>query len=168
MAGSDIELRAGGRFALFFGEAFRGITGMITVSDSIRINKAPEKVFPVAADPMEQLKWDAGTLTEVTKLNAGPLAVHAKYRGRFKGIGSVEYEFVEYKPSERFVHFARIPMGKLRHIFQLKPAPEGTELIQTIIVDPNLLGIILKPIMRGTLKKRIKVINREIRDHLRK
>jgi hypothetical protein len=74
-----------------------------------------------AADPSIQLKWDAGTLRRVEKLTEGPLARGSRFRGQFKGFGTVEYEFVEYEPPRRFAHQAEIKMGRMWHVFTLEP-----------------------------------------------
>lgn len=75
---------------------------MIRVEHSGVIPQPPDVVFPVISDPQTQLAWDAATLRSVTKLDGGELARGSRYRGKFKGFGTVEYEFAEYQPNTRF------------------------------------------------------------------
>ena len=141
---------------------------MFSVSESIQLDHAVAKVFPVAADPLQHINWDPRALLEVAKLNPGPLAQGARYRVRFRVIGTLEYECVEYKPDDRCVLFANTLVGKMRHIFQVENIGEGTQLMQTLIVDPNFLGRSLSPLLRRILKKRLRTLNQEIRDYLGK
>src|SRR5438105_785259 len=104
---------------------------MFKISESIVIERPPEEVFPNAADPFVQLKWDPETLKHVEKLTPGPLEKGARYRGTFKGLGVLDYEFVEYEPNRRFVHHSMLPFGKGEHRFEFEPVAEGTRLTQS-------------------------------------
>jgi uncharacterized protein YndB with AHSA1/START domain len=85
---------------------------MRIVSNDI-IAAPPEAVFDAAADPQTQLSWDAGNLLAVEKLTPGALARGARYRGRFKGMGTVEYEFAEFDRPHRFAHRTQVPFGTM-------------------------------------------------------
>lgn len=110
----------------------------------------------------------SGALKSVEKLTPGPLAQGSRYRGRFKGFGTVDYEFAEYEPSRRFAHQARIKLGEMRHTFTFEKVPEGTRMIQEGELLPNRLGRVLAPIMMRSLRKRFRTIAREIADYLEK
>ncbi|MGH2756416.1 MAG: SRPBCC family protein [Actinomycetota bacterium] len=135
---------------------------MIRITESAIIHRSPEDIFDLAADPVRQLEWDPKTLRSVEKLTPGPLDRGARYRGSFKGYGTVEYDFVEYDPPRAFAHHATMKMGEMKHTFTLEPVPEGTRLTQVGELQPNLLGRIMSPMLRSGLKKRFRRIASEL------
>jgi hypothetical protein len=139
---------------------------MFQITESILIEQTPEELFPIVADPFTQLKWDGETLKEVEKLTPGPLGKGTRYRGKFKGLGTLEYEFAEFESGRRFAHLSKLPFGLGRHIFEFEPVPDGTRLTQSMIVDPTLMGRILSPIARVMMRNRLRLINSEIRQYV--
>jgi hypothetical protein len=135
---------------------------MIKVTESGVVHRSPQELFVLAADPEQQLKWDPKTLKTVEKLTPGPLERGARYRGDFKGFGTVEYDFVEFDPPRAFAHRAVMKVGEMRHTFLLEPTPEGTRLIQIGELKPNLLGRIMSPVLKAGLKKRFQKITKEL------
>ena len=141
---------------------------MITVSETTVLDHSPERVFEAAADPNKQLEWDAGTLKSVEKLNPGPLAEGARYRGKFKGFGTEEYEYEDYEPPRRFTHRAKMAMGTMRHTFTIEAAGQGTRLTQEGRLEPNLFGRLGAPMIKGMLRKRFRLIADELTEYLGK
>jgi hypothetical protein len=141
---------------------------VLSVTETAVIAGRPEDVFAVAAEPQEQLRWDPGTLKSVEKITPGPLTKGSRYRGVFKGFGTVEYEFVEYDPPRRFAHLARVKVGRMRHVFAFEPAGEGTRMTQEAHLEPSVLGRLLGPMVRSMLRKRFRLIAREIGQYLAK
>lgn len=139
---------------------------MARIEESIVIGRSPTEVFDVAVDPLQQPAWDPAGMTRIEKLSAGPLGVGARYRGRFKGVGTVEYEFTEFEPGQRFAHRARVPIGTLDHRFMFESFGEGTRLTQEGTLTPNLLGRLLTPLLIPVFRRRFRTINTELRDHL--
>ncbi|MEA2574541.1 MAG: hypothetical protein QOH93_1839 [Chloroflexia bacterium] len=139
---------------------------MYKVSETAIIERPPVKVFPIAADPETQLHWDPGTLKSVEKLTPGPLGQGSRYRGKFKGFGTMEYEFAEYESPRRFAHLAPMAMGKLRHTFTFEAVPQGTRLTQEGRLEPNLLGRILWPVMSRMLRSRFRLIASEVSQYM--
>ena len=139
---------------------------MLKVSETATIQRPPAEVFPVAADPHTQLQWDPETLKSVEKLTPGPLGQGSRYRGKFKGFGTMEYEFVEFESPRRFTHLAPMQMGKLRHVFTFEAVPGGTRLTQEGRLEPNLLGRVMWPVMSRMLRSRFRVIALEVSRYL--
>ncbi len=139
---------------------------MFRVSESAIIEHPPAEVFDIAADPQKQLEWDPETLKSVEKLTSGPLERGSRYRGKFKGFGTMEYDFVEFEPGKRFAHHAMMKMGVMRHIFTFEPVMEGTKLTQVGDLKPNLLGRLMWPLMSRMLRKRFQTIVSEVKDYL--
>lgn len=125
-------------------------------------------VFAAASDPFKQLEWDPVTLRRVEQLSDGPLGPGARYRGTFKGLGVVDYEFAEYVVDRRFVHRAHIPMGVMLHTFEFEVVPEGTRLMQMGELEANLMGRLGSPVMRRMLHHRFRSIAAGIDRYLRR
>lgn len=140
---------------------------MFKVSETAIIERPPAEVFPIAADPQTQLLWDPETLKSVEKLTPGPLGQGSRYRGKFKGFGTMEYEFAEFESPRRFAHLAFMQMGKLRHTFTFEAVPEGTRLTQEGRLEPNLLGRIMWPVMSRMLRSRFRLIASEVSQYLK-
>jgi uncharacterized protein YndB with AHSA1/START domain len=139
---------------------------MFKISESAIIERSPTEVFEIAADPDNQRKWDSANLQKVEKLTAGPLGQGARYRGTFKGMGVVEYEYPEYEPGRRFAHHSVVGMGDMRHVFEFEAVPEGTRLTQSITVEPKGFWGLLTPLMKTMMKNRMRVVASEIKAYL--
>ena len=139
---------------------------MLRVVETVVIERPVEPVFDAAANPQTQLAWDPGTLLRVEPLTSPPLGLGARYRGRFKGMGTVEYAFAEFNRPHRFTHLARMPFGTIRHVFTFEVVPEGTRLTQEGVVEPNLPGRLLAPLMRRMLGTRLRIIGSELQTYL--
>jgi hypothetical protein len=138
---------------------------MIQVSKGVVIARERADVFDVAADPERQLEWDAQTLS-VVKLTPGALGRGARYRVTVKRLGVIEYEFSEFDRPVRFAHRALVKMGEMYHAFELEPVAKGTRLTQTIRVEPRGIGRVLRPLMPPMLRKLVRTINVELKQHL--
>lgn len=131
------------------------------------IAASPEAVFDAAVDPETQLRWDAGSLLEVHKLTPGPLAKGSRYRGRFKGMGTVEYEFAEFDRPHRFTHRTRVPFGVMSHQLTFDSVTEGgTRLTQEGWLEPNLIGRLMAPVIGRMLRRRLPTVAQELRAYL--
>jgi hypothetical protein len=139
---------------------------MFTLSESRIIKRSPTEVFNTAADPLTQLKWDPSMLQRVEKLTPEPLGRGSRYRGDFKGMGTVEYEFEEFEPGKRFSHHTIMPMADIRHIFEFEAVSEGTRLTQSMKVEPKGFYKLITPMMKRMMSKRMKVIFTELNDYL--
>jgi polyketide cyclase/dehydrase/lipid transport protein len=139
---------------------------VIRIDHVATIPQPPDVVFPVISDPETQLIWDAATLRSVTKLDDGELARGSRYRGNFKGFGTVEYEFVDYQPVTRFAHLAKIPLGRMRHTTTLEPDGEGTRIIQVGELEPNLVSRLMGGMFRRNIRKRFATIVDEVSSYL--
>ena len=144
----------------------KGGPPVFRVSESAVIDHPPAEVFEVAADPYEQLRWDPGTLKSVEKLTPGPLGRGSRYRGEFKGFGTVEYEYDEFEPGRRFAHRTTMKLGDVLHTFEFEEVPEGTRLRQSIVAEPRGMGKLMAPIMKVMLGRRLRMIDSELRQYL--
>ena len=139
---------------------------MFILTETDVIKHPLDAVFNAAADPQTQLKWDRGNLQRVEKLAPEPLGRGSRYRGQFKGMGTVEYEFEEFEPGKRFAHHTIMPMGDLQHILEFEAVPEGTRITQTMRVELKSFWKLLTPVMKRMMKKRLEVVPTELDDYL--
>jgi uncharacterized protein YndB with AHSA1/START domain len=151
----------------FIGEIIRVERGtrVMRVTVTATMHHPPEVVFRTAASPEKELEWDPGTLT-VEKLTDGPLGKGSRYRGKFKGFGTIEYEFVEFDEPRRFVHQARIAIGTFQHRFTFEPVSGGTRLTQEGELWPTVLGWIASPVVKSMLGKRFRLIAAQVDRYL--
>ena len=136
----------------------------IEVADVVRHPR--DRVFRAAADPQQQLKWDPHTLKSVEKLTSGPLGRGSRYRGTFKGFGTVDYEFAEFDEPNRFAHLANVRVGRMRHTFTFDDVPEGTRVTQVGELQPNLMGRLMGPVFARKIARRFRLIAQELDAHL--
>lgn len=139
---------------------------MVSVSDSIVLDRSPAELFAIVADPQSQLIWDAESLKQVEALTPGPLGKGSRYRGTFSGLGVVEYEYAEYEPPTRFAHRSIVRMGEIYHTFEFEPLPEGTRLTHTSTLRARGLWRLLAPMMRRVMQNRLRAMSIAIRDYL--
>ena len=74
--------------------------------------------------------------------------------------------FRMYEAGKRFAHHAMMNMGDMQHIFEFEAIPEGTRLTQTLIVEPKGMGKLLALIMPIMLKRRLRMINTELKGYV--
>jgi uncharacterized protein YndB with AHSA1/START domain len=141
---------------------------MVEVSYSQVLAHPIDAVFAAASDPERQLQWDRDRMRSVEKISAGPLGKGSRYRGRFKGMGTVEYEYAEYDPPRRFAHRARVPIGTTGHVFVFEPDAAGTRMTQVGTFEPRGPGRLFTPLVRRMLAKRLPQVAAAIDQHLRR
>ena len=137
---------------------------LVTTTDIIPA--PPDAAFDAASDPRAQLQWDAGNLLEVQPVTGGPLAQGSRYRGKFKGMGTVEYEYAEFERPHHFTHRTRVPFGMMSHRLTFEAAPGGTRLTQEGWLEPNMIGMLMSPVVGRMLRGRFPTVARELRDYL--
>ena len=139
---------------------------MVEIEERAVIASPRTEVFAAAADPERQLVWDEGTLRSVEKLSDGPLGEGSCFRGDFKGFGDVTYEFSSYEPGRVFAHRAKVKMGTMTHTFSFEDGPDGTVVTQHGVLEPNVLGRVMSPMIKRMFRKRFRLINSELDGYL--
>ena len=133
---------------------------MKTVQDSIEINAPVHQAFEALADPAQQMKFDGDMMLSCEKISDGPIGKGTRFRGRFKGMGTMEYSYSEFIPDQLIEHAVQMPFGSLRHRFQFEANGGGTRLTQQATLQPNFAGKIMWPLMmKNMLSKRLQTLN---------
>jgi uncharacterized protein YndB with AHSA1/START domain len=115
-------------------------------------------VFDAASDPQKQLVWDADMLRSVEAITPGPLGKESRYRGDFKRLGVVEYEYTAFDPPLGFEHRAQTKMGRTWHRMAFEPTASGTRLIQEGGIEATGMGRVLAPMMSTMFRSRFRKI----------
>ena len=133
---------------------------MKPIEETILIYAPMDQVFTALADPQNQMKFDREILRSYQKLDDGPIDKGTRFRGEFKGIGRVEYEYAEFKKNQLIERAVKMPFGSMRHIFLFEPTTGGVRLTQSIIPEHNLFANILWLLLiRNVVKKWIRKLN---------
>ena len=69
---------------------------MVEVNDTIEIDRPVNKVFGALADPNVQITYDGDMFRAVEQLTPGTIGKGTRFRGKFKGMGWVEYAYDEF------------------------------------------------------------------------
>jgi hypothetical protein len=139
---------------------------MIHATATISIRARADRVFITAADPHQQLIWDAGNFTRLETLTEGPLGKGSRFSCYVKGMGKMVYEFSEYLPFSRFVHVSTTWMSYGIHDFDFSEKDGITELTQTMKIRLRNIGILLYPFAKGIVKKQLKRLNNELKKYI--
>jgi uncharacterized protein YndB with AHSA1/START domain len=133
---------------------------MPSVSNEITIARPVDVVFGALADPKVQTTYDSEMMRSVEQLTDGPIRQGTRFRGDFKGMGKVEYEYSQFEPNRLIEHAVQMPFGAMRHRFEFELQAGSTRLTQTIEARLNLLGQILWPLMmQRMMSKRVATLN---------
>lgn len=140
---------------------------MLEVSQTVVISSSPAEVFAALADPQIQIRYDSATYRSSEQLTSGPIGKGTRFRGKFKGMGSVEYEYDEYKEDSLIQHYVRMPFGAARHRFEFEPVDGDTRLTQWMRIEPNALGRILWPVaIKRMMVKRLTELNGRVKRYV--
>ena len=128
---------------------------MITASSSIEIAKPVAEVFAFVADCRNEPKWHSDA---VEASSEGPLAVGTKQRWLIKFMGKREMmmEVTRLEPNALEELTARTAlMGMAPTItYSFEQAGSGTRFTRSVRMDPQGMGKLMKPMMRGMVPKR--------------
>ena len=100
---------------------------------------------------------------EGRKLTEGPIGKGTRFRSRIKGLGSGDYEYSEFESGHLIEHAMKTPMGRLHYRLECSDAPAGTRFVQRTTGDPNLLGVVVLPLMKGRLEARARVFSERVK-----
>jgi uncharacterized protein YndB with AHSA1/START domain len=100
---------------------------LISVEHETKIAAQPERVFDFVADAARQSEWHPRVKT-VERLTKGPPASGSRYRGSYRGFGSVDFETLEFLHPRRVAFRSQTKGGRMTHTFEVNAADDGTVL----------------------------------------
>ena len=140
---------------------------MPSVSAATEIDRPPEIVFAALADPLVRLSYDRATLRSVEQLTPAPIGQGSRFRGDFRGLGMLEYEYTAFEPGRLIEQALQLRVGRVRQRFQFRPSGRGTRLIQTITLQPNILGRLLWSLLtRREMTRRARTLNALVKQYV--
>ena len=130
---------------------------MITASSSVTVDKPVDEVWAFVTDCRNEPKWHSDSI-EAAPIGDGPLAVGMKQRWLLKFMGKREMtmEVTRLEPNKVEVLEARTAlMGMAPTItYSFEQAGTGTRFTRSVQMDPQGVGKLMKPMMRGMVPKR--------------
>ena len=134
----------------------------VLVEHSVEIAATPMTVFLAIADPKVQMTFDKDF--EGRKLSEGPIGKGTRFWARIKGLGQgTEYEYSEFESGHLIEHATKTPMGRLHYRLECSASGAGTRFVQRSTGDPNLLGVVVLPFMKGRREARTRVFGERIK-----
>ncbi len=124
------------------------------------IGASPADVFAMLIEPAHQLAWNSLYLS-ASLSPPGPVSEGSVMTGRFKGAGRATVAFAEIVPGSSFTHVSRlliagvVPLGGFRHRYDVAPARDGAFVRQTVNVELNCLGRVLRGVIASGFTKRL-------------
>ena len=130
---------------------------MITASSSVEIGKPVSEVYAFVTDCRNEPKWHSDSI-EAEPIGEGTLAVGMKQRWLLKFMGKREMvmEVTRLESNAVEVLEARTAlMGMAPTItYSFEQAGSGTRFTRSVQMDPQGVGKLMKPMMKGMVPKR--------------
>jgi uncharacterized protein YndB with AHSA1/START domain len=122
-----------------------------------RVDAPVEDVFDLMADPQTEESWNPDAL-EVERINDGPIAPGAQWRGRYRAIGTMLITLEDYERPMRLGFSIAGSRMDMHWAFRFAADGAGTRLAASAELHPKgamrLLSPLLGPMMRRTFSKR--------------
>ena len=140
---------------------------MPEVEATVDIPRPVQKVFAALADPKTQMMYDGEMFMAIEQLTPGPIGRGTRFRGKFKGMGWLECTYDEYEVGSLIQVAVKMPFGAARHRFEFQPTDQGSRLKQRMIVETNLIGAALWPlIVKRMMQKRVRTLNGLVKQYV--
>jgi uncharacterized protein YndB with AHSA1/START domain len=133
------------------------LAGMAKLELDTHVAAATEELFDLLADPSNEVDWNPDTL-EVHRVGDGSVEPGSQWRGRYKGMGTMDIALEEYDRPQRLVFRTTGDRMAMRFAFDFRPAGTETDLHVDADIEPKgamrLMGPLMGPMMRRTFAKR--------------
>ncbi|MDQ6948188.1 MAG: SRPBCC family protein [Actinomycetota bacterium] len=117
----------------------------------LEVDRPVAEVFDYLADFRNETDWNS-VAHDVAQLNAGPVAVGARFRGEYDRMGSMEYEIQEYARPNHLRGKGKAKMLTWYSTFDFSGHEGGTRLVATIDPHPKGALWLAKPLMGLVMK----------------
>ena len=105
----------------------------------LHVSRPVNEVFDYFLDFRNENEWNV-VARDVKILTTGPIGVGSRFRGQYQGMGTLEYEILEYdRPRRACVRGTSNPFDFVS-TFELAPKPAGTNMTGTM--DPRPKGFV--------------------------
>jgi uncharacterized protein YndB with AHSA1/START domain len=127
---------------------------MITVENSVEINRSPDEVFAFVTDATNDPKWHTDIL-EAGRLSDGPAGNGARYRWvlKFMGKKNTEVETTAYQPNTSAQ--LRMVKGPVHPTitYRFESTAGGTRFTRRVDLEPAGMFKLMAPMMRSMMRR---------------
>jgi carbon monoxide dehydrogenase subunit G len=131
--------------------------------ENFQVPQGPQQVFDYLADVCNEAKWNPWAIS-VEKVSEGPIGKGARFRGRYKRIGTAEQWLSDYIPAKRLVYKSHSMDGSMT--FDMEPEADGTKIRLVAEAHPQglmkLMAPLMTPMMRGHIHDLSDGLKREL------
>jgi uncharacterized protein YndB with AHSA1/START domain len=122
-----------------------------------RVDAPVDELFDLMADPEKEVDWNPDAI-DIRRVDDGPLGPGARWRGRYKGMGTMDIRLDEYERPARLVFSITGNRMDMRWTFTFAPEDRATQLSAKAELQSTgamrLMSPLLGPMMRRTFAKR--------------
>lgn len=117
------------------------------------INRPPEALFPYLADARNEQTWHPQA-TRVEMTSDGPVGLGARFRGQYKGAGTLVYAITAHEPPRRVVFEGTARGMPFVATMTLAPTSSGgTQLTDRMELQPSGFFRLLAPLIRPLMQR---------------
>jgi carbon monoxide dehydrogenase subunit G len=124
------------------------------IETEVMVERPQDEVFTYLADVVNEARWNPWA-KNVEKLTEGPVGPGSRFRGRYKRMGTVEQELVDYHRPDH-VGYLSDTMGGAKMVFELEPSGSGT--LVRIAGDMHPTGVmkLAQPLMGAMMRPHLR------------
>jgi len=119
----------------------------------VTVNKPVELVFRFISDPRSELVWNRNA-RKVEKLSTGPTNVGSRFRGSYRGAGTLDIEVTAYQPGQRTTSVGNSRLLGYELTDEFNAVGSGTRVRRSMVGTFKGPMRLLEPLMGGMFRKR--------------
>lgn len=125
---------------------------MIRADAAVHIDRPPEAVFDLLADPRNEPRWLPGA-KRVTMMTPEPVRLGSRFEGEYARAGAVTIELVAFERPSRVTFRAASKIVRFDDDVTLAAENGGTRLVAVMEAAPHGVMRLLAPVMGRTMRR---------------
>lgn len=126
---------------------------MIKGEVEVTINRPVDDVFRFIADPRSELVWNRDA-RKIEKLSSGDTGRGSRFRGTYRGAGTLDIEIVEHEAARRTTSVGRSRLLGYELTDEFEDADGATRVRRSMTGTFTGPMRLLEPVMSGPFRKR--------------
>lgn len=126
---------------------------MINGDVEVTVNKPVDQVFRFISDPRSELVWNRNA-RKIDKLSTGPTDVGSRFRGTYRGAGTLDIEVTEYQPGRRTTSVGSSRLLGYELTDEFESVGNTTRVRRSMLATFKGPMRLLEPIMGGLFRQR--------------
>lgn len=127
------------------------------------VKSNPQATFDYLADVRNEAKWNPWAIS-VEKLGEGPIGKDARFRGKYRRVGTAEQWLSEYVPPRRVTYQSKTMDGRM--LFDIEPKGQGSGVRLVAEAHPKGLMKLMTPFMTAMMRPHIRDLAKGIKREL--